>query len=158
MSLPDQVEGDTDHDDFRHSVDFCFLPKRLTEKSRQFIEAHHGVHGYSKLADLLWHGEIREFIMTHRDLAPVFRKASVARSAKRSHQGFVLVATTLLSLELLGGDFAGWGKQFPLAKRKADAILDEHLPTSRTWLMDFYLYQWRRLMDRALFEIISPRT
>ena len=114
------------------------------------------MHGYAKLADVLWHAEIREFIVFRDDLRPVFRKASMARSAKQANQAYVLIATILLSLELLANDFAGWGKRFPLAKLRADSILRKHLPNARTYLMDFYLYQWRRTMDRAILSAISP--
>jgi hypothetical protein len=137
-------------------IDFCFLPKELTERSRQLIESYHGVHGYTKLADLLWHAETREFIALHCDLWAVFRKASLTRSAKRANECYVLVATILFSLEVLANDFAGWGKRFPQARLKVDSILCEHLPNARTWLMDFYLYQWRRTMDRAILSAISP--
>jgi hypothetical protein len=136
--------------------DFRFLPKELNERSQQLIETYHGVHGYSKLADLLWYAETREFILFHHGLRSVFRKASIARSAKQANQGYVLVATVLLSLELLANDFAGWGKRFPLAKLRADWILREHLPNARTRLMDLCLYQWRRTMDRAILSTISP--
>jgi hypothetical protein len=136
--------------------DFRFLPKELNERSQQLIESYHGVHGYAKLADVLWHGEIREFMVFHENLRLVFRKASIARSAKQANQGYMLIATIVLSLELLANDFAGWGKRFPLAKLKADSILREHLPNARTRLMDFYLYQWRRTMDRAILTAISP--
>jgi hypothetical protein len=138
------------------SVDFRFLPKELNERCQQLIESYHGMHGYAKLADVLWHAEIREFIVFQDDLRPIFRKASIARSAKQANQGYVLIATVLLSLELLANDFAGWGKRFPLAKLRADSILREHLPNARTWLMDFYLYQWRRRIDRAILSTISP--
>jgi len=138
------------------SISFKFLPKALTERSRQLVETYHGLHGYSNLADVLWHAETRDFISLHRDLAPVFRKASIARSAKRANQGFVLIAATLLSLEVLANDFAGWGRRFPWARRKADALIRDHLPNSRTWLIDFYLYRWRWHPDRVLLETISP--
>jgi hypothetical protein len=137
-------------------VDLCFLPGALTERSRQLIRSYHRVHGHAKLADLLWHPETREFIALHRDLGPTFRKASLSRSAKRANECYVLVATILFSLEVLANDFAGWGKRFPLARLKADSILREHLPNARTWLMDFYLYQWRRTMDRTILDAISP--
>jgi len=47
--------------------------------------------------------------------------------------------TLLLSLEVLASDFAGWGRRFPLAKRKATAVLNKYLPTTRTRLLDYYL-------------------
>lgn len=156
MSLIDGFDGGCEDVRRGESIDFHFLPKDLSDRSRQLIESYHGVHGYARLADLLWHPETRDFIALHRDLSPVLRRASTARSAKRSNRGYVLVATILLSLEILASDFAGWGKRFPLAKRRADAILREYLPNSRTWLMDFYFYQWRRSMDRAILDTISP--
>jgi hypothetical protein len=137
-------------------IDLCFLPRDLTERSRQLIQSYHGIHGHAKLADLLWHPETREFIALHRDLGPVVRKGSLTRSAKRANECYVLVATILFSLEVLANDFAGWGKRFPRARLKADSILREHLPNARTWLMDFYLYQWRRTMDRTILNAISP--
>ena len=90
-----------------NGLDFRFLPKELNERSQKLIESYHGMHGYARLADVLWHAEIREFIVFHDDLRPVFRKASIARSAKQANQGYVLIATVLLSLELLANDFAG---------------------------------------------------
>jgi len=157
MSVVEEVDRGSAHarEPGAH-VDFRFLPKELAERSRQLIESYHDLNGYAKLADLLWHAEDREFISRHRELAPVFRKASVARSAKKAQQGYVLIATILLSLELLASDFAGWGKRFPSAKRKADLILREHLPNSCSWLTDFYLYHWRRTMDQTILETISP--
>jgi hypothetical protein len=154
-SVPEQHHTDS-ATQVGNGFDFRFLPKELNERSQQLIETYHGVHGYSKLADLLWHAETREFILFRHDLRPVFRKASTTRSAKQANQGYVLVATVLLSLELLANDFAGWGKRFPLAKLRADSILREYLPNARTRLMDFYLYQWRRTMDRAILSTISP--
>ena len=47
--------------------------------------------------------------------------------------------TLLLSLEVLASDFAGWGRRFPMAKRKATAVLNKYLPTTRTRLLDYYL-------------------
>ena len=137
-------------------LDFRFVPKDLTDRGRHLIESYHGVHGYARLADLLWHPETREFIALHHELSPVLRKASITRSAKRSNQGYVLVAAMLLSLEILASDFAGWGGRHPLARRRADAILRAYLPHSRTRLMEFYFYQWHRSVDRTILGTISP--
>jgi hypothetical protein len=51
----------------------------------------------------------------------------------------VLIMTVILSLEVLASDFAGWGWRFPVAKRKATAVVNEYLPTTRTRLLDYYL-------------------
>ena len=66
------------------AIDFRFLPRELTSRCRQLIKAHHGAKGYSNLPDLLWHEETREFIAQHANLQLVFRRASIARSQKKS--------------------------------------------------------------------------
>jgi hypothetical protein len=40
------------------------------------------------------------FIETHQELRQLLRKASTTRSAKKSNEGFVRIATTILSLEI----------------------------------------------------------
>ena len=121
------------------AIDFRFLPLGLTSRCRKLIKAHHGAKGYSNLPDLLWHEETREFIAQQANLQLVFRRASITRSQKKALKGYMLIMTLLLSLEVLASDFAGWGKRFPMAKRKATAVLNKYLPTTRTRLLDYYL-------------------
>jgi hypothetical protein len=52
----------------------------------------------------------------------------------------LLIATVIVSLEVLTRDFAGWGKRFPSAKREAERMLGDFPLRGRTWLMDLYLY------------------
>lgn len=120
--------------------DFRFLPRDLTAKCSRLIESYHEANGYSGLADILWHEQTRRFIAAHDHLHQVFRKASITRSAKKAGDGYLQVATVLLSLEILASGFAGWGQRFPAARRRADELLSEHLPNSRTHLTDTYLY------------------
>ena len=121
------------------SMDFRFLPTELASRCSRLIEAHHGVKGYRNLPDLLWHEETREFIAKQANLQFVFRRASITRSQRKALKGYTLIMTLLLSLEVLASDFAGWGRRFPMAKRKATAVLNEYLPTTRTRLLDYYL-------------------
>lgn len=122
------------------TADFRFLPKGLTTKCRELIEAYHDSHGYSGLADILWSADTRDFIEFHSELHLVFKRASSARSAKKARDGLVMIATLILSLEVLASNFAGWGRRFPFASRRADALLGELVLNSRTRLMDVYLY------------------
>ena len=121
------------------NTDFAFIPKPLAEKCRQLIEACHAMPQYPCLADMLWHRETRDFIELNKTLLPVFRKASISRSAKKANQAYALIATVVLSLEVLARDYAGWGRRFPSAKRKADALIGECRPNSQGWLIDQYL-------------------
>jgi hypothetical protein len=102
---------------------FDFIPKALAIKCQRLIETYHAKHGYACLRDTLWQPELRDFIQTHNEIAKIFKRAAVARSAKQANKGFVLIATTILSLEILASNFAGWSASFPFEIRKATAIL-----------------------------------
>jgi len=41
---------------------------------------------------------------------------------------------------VLARDFAGWGKQFPAARRAAEELLVDYPLRQRVWFMDKYLY------------------
>src|SRR5580700_9079450 len=104
------------------SSDFSFLPNSLTGKCRHLIETYHGINGYSCLPDMLWRPEVRNFVEMHRDFGQTFRKAATLRSAKQANESYVLIAATILALEVLVSGFANWGTRFPLARWKARAL------------------------------------
>ena len=122
---------------------------------RQLIEVHHGAKGYWNLPDLLWHQETREFIAKQANLQLVFRRASIARSPKKALKGYVLIMTVILSLEVLASDVAGWGRRFPVAKRKATAVVNKYLPSTRTRLLDYYLPH-RGYQRSDLVKLLTP--
>jgi hypothetical protein len=122
------------------SSTFRFVPRELAIKCRQLIESYHAIYGYVGLPDMLWLSDARDIIESHRDLMRVFTKASKARGAKRANASFLLIATTIVSLEVLARDFSGWGKRFPAAQREAEKVLGELSQLRRTWLMDLYLF------------------
>ncbi len=119
---------------------FQFVPKELAAKCRKLIESYHAIYGYVGLPDMLWLSDARDIIEDHRDLRQLFKKASKSRGAKRANDSFVLIATAIVSVEVLARDFADWGKQFPAAKREAERLLSEYPLRPRIWLMDLYLY------------------
>jgi hypothetical protein len=142
---------------FRHqAVEFAFLPLDLVSKCDRLIRAYHGAIGCSRLADILWNEETRRFIVAHRHLRLALKKASMTRSAKVANGCYVLIASVTLSLEVLASDFAGWGTRFPRAKRRANDIVAEFFPTSRTRLLDLYFPALTQLAP-DLFRAISRR-
>src|SRR5579864_4296281 len=92
--------------DGNDSPDFGFLPQDLRTQCRSLIESYHALHGFGCLPDILWKAGLGPFIETHRDFRRLLKKASTTRSAKKSNEGFTQIATTLLSLEILGSNFA----------------------------------------------------
>jgi hypothetical protein len=136
-------------------TDFSFIPKSLAAKCRRLIETYHAMNGYACLPDMLWHPERRDFIEMHKEFRYIFKRASTARSAKRANEGFVLIATTILSLEVLASDFASWSAKYPAAKRRSLAIFQEFTVHSRTWLMDRYLYP-RSYINPAFINALRP--
>src|SRR5580704_4912016 len=116
--------------DSNDSPDFDFLPQKLRNQCRSLIESYHDLHGYSCLPDILWKAGLGPFIETHREFRQLLKKASTTRSAKKSNEGFTQIATTLLSLEILASNFAGWSTIYPRATFTTKSILKRHaLPT-----------------------------
>ena len=78
-----------------------------------------------------------------------------ARGAKKANEGFVLVATVILATEILASGFAGWATRYPGARKKAQALLAEYVPSARAWLIERYLYpQIDR--SRAVLGALAP--
>src|SRR6202171_1995056 len=109
--------------DRAENVDFSFLPKSLTAQCQSLIESYHELHGYSCLPNILWKARLGPFIQAHREFRQLLRKASTTRSAKKSNEGFVRIATKILSLEILASSFAGWSAIYPEAGSRAHTIL-----------------------------------
>jgi hypothetical protein len=136
--------------------DFGFLPQSLLSQCRSLIEGYHGLHGHSSLPDILWKAGLGPFIESHREFRRLLRKASTTRSAKKSNEGFTQIATTLLSLEILANNFAGWSAIYPQAASTARAILRRHTRHSRSPLMDSYLYPPKYMSSAAIATLAPP--
>jgi hypothetical protein len=119
---------------------FRFIPHELVLKCRALIESYHAVYGYVGLPDMLWLSDARDIIECHDDLSRAFKKGAKSRGARRANNSFLLIATTIVSLEILARDFSGWGKRFPAAKRQAETMLGDMPQLRRAWLMDLYLF------------------
>jgi hypothetical protein len=153
-------EGASDPRDAAHAdnkgSDFSFLPNSLTSQCRSLIESYHDLHGFMCLPDILWKARLGPFIETHREFRQVLRQASTTRSAKKSNEGFVRIATTLLSLEILASSFAGWSAIYPQAASRAHTILKLNARISHVPLMDFYLYPPRHISSAAIATLTPP--
>jgi hypothetical protein len=147
-SVPDEV----DH------FDLSFLPKSLTTQCRSLIESYHELHGYTCLPDILWKSRLGPLIESHREFRQLLRKASTTRSAKKSNEGFVRIASTILSLEILASSFAGWSAIYPDAGLTAHAILKRNARGPHTPLMDFYLYPPKYISSAAIAALALPAT
>ena len=162
MSLIDETAETAEGDGLPADVDigsksgFRFLPRELASKCRKLVESYHAIYGYAALPDMLWLSDARDIIECHSDLTHIFTRASKSRGAKRANASLQLIATLVVSLEVLARDFAGWGRQFPAAKRAAETILGDYPARhARAWLMDLYLYPPRG-MRRELVSALAP--
>jgi len=138
------------------SPDFGFLPQTLSAQCRSLIEGYHDLHGYTCLPDILWKAGLGPFIETHREFRQLLRKASTTRSAKKSNEGFTQIATTLLALEILTSNFAGWGTIYPQAASMAKSILKRHARAAHTPLMESYLYPPKYISSAAIATLALP--
>jgi hypothetical protein len=137
-------------------LDFSFLPKSLTTQCQSLIGSYHELHGYACLPDILWKARLGHFIEAHQEFRQLLRKASTTRSAKKSNEGFVLIATTILSLEILASSFAGWSAIYPEAGSLARAILKQKALSSHMALMEFYLYPPKYISSAAIATLAPP--
>jgi hypothetical protein len=159
MQVVATVAGDADSaapagvtEDF----DFSFLPRSLTAQCQNLIGSYHELHGYACLPDILWKSRLAQFIEAHQEFRQLLRRASTTRSAKKSNESFVLIATTILSLEILASSFAGWSAIYPDAGSVARAILQRNARGPHMPLMEFYLYPPKYLSAAAIAALAPP--
>jgi hypothetical protein len=138
------------------NFDLGFLPKSLTTQCQSLIESYHELHGYACLPNVLWKSRLGPLIESHREIRQLLMKASTTRSAKKSNQGFVRIATTILSLEILASRFAGWSAIYPEAGSMAEAILKRNGRSPHMPLMEFYLYPPKYLSSAAVAALAPP--
>ena len=138
------------------NFDPSFLPKTLTMQCQSLIESYHELHGYACLPDILWKARLGPFIQTHQEFRQLLRKASTTRSAKKSNAGFVRIASTILSLEILASSFAGWSAIYPEAGLRAHAILKRNARSPHMPLMEFYLYPPKYISSAAIATLVPP--
>jgi hypothetical protein len=156
MEVGKELSNGSGSADQSEGCDLGFLPSNLTHQCRSLIESYHEVHGYACLPDVLWKSRLGPFIESHRELRHFLRKASTTRSAKKANEGFVGIATAILSLEILASSFAGWGALYPKAAELARAILNRNAPGPRMPLMEFYLYPPKYISSAAIATLAPP--
>jgi hypothetical protein len=156
MDAVAEIANDAGHEalaEKTENLDFGFLPKSITAQCQSLIESYHELHGYACLPNILWKARLGPFIQAHREFRQLLRKASTTRSAKKSKDGFVRIAKTILSLEILASSFAGWSAIYPEAGSRARATLKRspHMP-----LMEFYLYPPQYMSSAAIAKLVPP--
>lgn len=122
------------------NINLQFVPAGLSKQCRSLIESHHRVHGYATLPDLLWKSGLGPFIESHQELRQLLKAASTSRSAKKANDGFLQIATAILSFEILASSLAGWAGAYPEAGRIARTLLQPLATNQQMPLMAFYLY------------------
>jgi hypothetical protein len=135
-------------------IDFGLIPESLLAKCRHLVETYHSMHGYASLPNVLWQPGPRDFIETYDPFGPIFQRACRLRSATRANEGFVLIAATILSLEVLASDFGNWSAKYPAAKRLAHTILKDCTQNSRTYLMHRYIFP-RSYINPAFIDVFA---
>jgi hypothetical protein len=158
MRAASDLANNPDHPSTENAaeVGLGFLPGDLIRQCRSLIESYHEVHGFACLPDTLWKFRLGPFIERHPELRLCLKKASTARSAKKSNEGFTQIATTILSLEILASSFAGWSAIYPEAGSRANAILKRNSRSPHMPLMEFYLYPPKYVSSAAIATLAPP--
>jgi hypothetical protein len=156
MHVATEIAGDPNSAGRIVDFDLSFLPSALIGQCRSLIESYHEVHGYMCLPDVLWKSRLGPLIESHPEFRQLLRKASTTRSAKKSNQGFVRIATAILSLEILVSSFAGWSAIYPEAAARAQMILKRSAQSKHMPLMEFYLYPPKYISLAAIATLSPP--
>src|SRR6202453_143999 len=138
------------------NFNLSFLPKSLTAQCQSLIVSYHELHGYACLPNILWKARLGHFIEAHQEFRLLLKKASTTRSAKKSNESFVRIATTILSLEILASSFSGWSTIYPDAGSLAQAILLRNARSPHMPLMEFYLYPPKYISSAAIAALALP--
>ena len=138
------------------NIDLKFVPANLAKQCRSLIESYHRVHGYAALPDLLWKSGLGPFIESHNELRQLLKIASTSRSAKKANDGFVQIATAILSFEILASSFAGWAGLYPEAGHIARTLVQSIATNQQTSLMAFYLYPPKHISPTAVATLVPP--
>jgi hypothetical protein len=138
-------------------IELNFLPSSLVTQCGRLIASYHELHGYACLPNILWSSQLERLIESHAAFRELLRKASTTRSAKKSNESFVLIATPILSLEILASNFAGWSSIFPEEGSTANAILRKHARSPFMPLMEFYLYPPKYVTSAAVAALAPPK-
>jgi hypothetical protein len=158
--LADETQDALSHvdnfDDANEELDLGFLPVTLMKQCRRLIESYHEIHGFASLPDVLWRFRLGPFIEKWPELQNFLRKASTTRSAKKSNECFVQIATIILSLEILASSFAGWSVIYPSAGGAARMILKRNSRGAHMPLMEFYLYPPKHVSPAAIATLALP--
>lgn len=133
-----------------------FLPDSLRAQSRSLIEGYHDLYGYACLPNVLWKSHLGRFIESHTEFRELLRKATTTRSAKKSNENFVLIATAIFSLEILASNFSGWSTIYPEAGSIARGILQKHSKSTHMPLIEFYLYPPKYASLAAVASLSPP--
>ena len=129
---------------------FSFVPDDLRERCGTFVKNYHTRNGHFCLPDMLWNSNARSLIHNQKALEELFKYAAHTRSSKKANDSLQIIATVVVALEVLARDFAGWGTQFPDAKRQAEELLDDITLRPRVWLTDKYAYPSSDIRSEAI--------
>jgi hypothetical protein len=136
--------------------DFDFLPHQLLGQCRQLVESHHKIRGYGCLPNLLWKAGLGPFIEQEEELSQLLKKASRTRSAREANNAFVVIATTILALEILASNFLGWSATYPEAGGAAIDVLKRNSLGPRMQLIEVYVHTVNYTNSGAI-AILAPR-
>jgi hypothetical protein len=123
---------------------------------RCLIVSYHAINGYSCLPDILWRSHLGPFIERHEQLGQLLKIASTTRSAKKSNESFITIATTILSLEVLASSFAGWSAIYPEAGERARDLAKRNALSPKMPLMGFYVYAPKYVSSTAIAMLTPP--
>lgn len=136
--------------------EFEWLPDKFVGMQIIGVKARHEKHGWKSMPGILWDVDTMVFFGSHQSLLKTLGVATKSWRPNKRHEYQTYLASIVLSIELLGCDFAGWGTRYPEARSKAVEILDTYFINKRTRLLDIYLPQLSQLSPDEIRALGPP--
>ena len=119
----------------------AFCRKSLISRCQVLIESFHDIHGYPCLPDILWKAGLGPFIQRIRCFASCSGRPRRPEVPKNRNAGFVRIASSILSLEILASRFAGWSSIYPREAATGRGKFSRPSRAAHKYpLIEFYLY------------------
>ncbi len=137
--------------------EFQWLPGKLLSMWVMAVKSKHERHGWGSMPGILWDVDTMTFFGCYEGLRAMLEVATKSWRPNKRHEYQTYLASTVLSVECLGCDFAGWRARYPEAKSKADEVLNTYFINNRTRLLDVYM-PFRGQMDQSkIRQTLGPQ-
>lgn len=141
--------------------EFNWIPENLVMCWIKCIPIKHKNIGFEKIWAALYgenRTEVEFFIIRYKSLKEI--SDSIPKTwpwdFEKKYKYAIMIMAIMLSIEVLGNDFAGWGERFPEERQRAMDVLERYFSSNKTRLIDIYMPDWATMDQTELKRVFDP--